>query len=259
MTSVDTPTIELRGVEKRYDGVEALRATTLSLGPGVSVLLGPTGSGKSTLLRLITGLARPTAGDVLLWGQALTPRTLGPLRRRIGYVIQEGGLFPHLTAAENVTLAARYFGWEARRIAGRLDELIELTHFPGDGMKRFPAQLSGGQRQRVSLMRALMPGPELILLDEPLGALDPMIRADLRVDLLAIFRRLQQTVVLVTHDLFEAEFFADRVVLLKDGAVVQQGTLRDLFERPAGEFVERFVRAQSRTGAPGKGAPGAPR
>src|SRR5262245_61881878 len=258
--SADIPTIELRGVVKRHGGVESLKATTLSLGPGVSVLLGPTGSGKSTLLRLVTGLARPSAGEVLLWGQAVTPRTIGPLRQRIGYVIQEGGLFPHLTAAANVTLAARYFGWDAGRIERRLDELIELTHFPRDGMERFPAQLSGGQRQRVSLMRALMLGPELLLLDEPLGALDPMIRAELRADLRGIFGRLRQTVVLVTHDLVEAEFFADRVVLLRDGAVVQQGPLEDLVERPAEDFVVRFVSAQSRPGAPpGDGVPGAPR
>ena len=245
-----TPTVEVRGVSKRYDGVEALKATTLSLGPGVSVLLGPTGSGKSTLLRLLTGLSRPTAGEVLLWGQPLTPQTIAPLRRRIGYVIQEGGLFPHLTAAANVTLAARYFGWEADRIERRLDELIDLTHFPRDGMARFPAQLSGGQRQRIGLMRALMLGPELLLLDEPLGALDPMIRAELRADLLEIFRLLGQTVVLVTHDLGEAEFFADRVVLLRDGAVVQEGALEDLVDRPADPFVTRFIRAQSRPGAP---------
>ena len=129
----------------------------------------------------------PDEGEVLLWGQPLTPRTIGPLRRRIGYVIQEGGLFPHLTAAQNVTLAARYFGWESERIGRRLDELIELTHFPRDGMSRFPSQLSGGQRQRVGLMRALMLGPELLLLDEPLGALDPMIRAELRAEALRLY------------------------------------------------------------------------
>ena len=256
----DAPIIELRGVAKRHGDVVALKATTLSLGAGVNVLLGPTGSGKSTLLRLLTGLSQPSTGEVLLWGQALAPRTIGPLRRRLGYVIQEGGLFPHMTAAANVTLAALYFGWDARRIERRLDELIELTHFPRDGMDRFPTQLSGGQRQRVSLMRALMLGPELLLLDEPLGALDPMIRAELRADLRGIFARLGQTVVLVTHDLVEAEFFADRVVLLRDGAVVQEGPLRDLVERPAEDFVVRFVRAQSRPGAPpGSGLPGAPR
>jgi osmoprotectant transport system ATP-binding protein len=247
--SLDTPIIELRGVVKRYGSVDALKSTTLSLGAGVSVLLGPTGSGKSTLLRLLTGLSRPSAGDVLLWGQPLDPRTMGPLRRRLGYVIQEGGLFPHMTASANVTLAARYFGWDSGRIERRLDELVELTHFPRDAMARFPVQLSGGQRQRVSLMRALMLGPELLLLDEPLGALDPMIRAELRADLKAIFRVLRQTVVLVTHDLVEAEFFADRVVLLRDGEIVQQGPLIDLVERPAEAFVTRFIQAQSRAGA----------
>ena len=247
---LEPPTIELRGVVKRFGDVEALKTTTLSLGAGVNVLLGPTGSGKSTLLRMLAGLSRPSAGEVRLWGEALDPRTIGSMRRRLGYVIQEGGLFPHMTAAANVTLAAHYFGWDAGRIDRRLDELIDLTHFPRDGMARFPAQLSGGQRQRVSLMRALMLGPELLLLDEPLGALDPMIRADLRGDLRGIFRMLGQTVVLVTHDLVEAEFFADRVVLLRDGAVVQQGSLRDLVERPAGEFVTRFINAQTRSGAP---------
>ena len=235
---------------KRYGDVEALKQTTLSLGVGVNVLLGPTGSGKSTLLRLLTGLSLPSAGEVRLWGEALDPRTIGLLRRRLGYVIQEGGLFPHMTAAANITLAVRYFGWDAGRIERRLEELIDLTHFPRDGMTRFPVQLSGGQRQRVSLMRALMLGPELLLLDEPLGALDPMIRADLRVDLRDIFRMFGQTVVLVTHDLVEAEFFADRVVLLREGAVVQQAPLRDLVERPAEEFVTRFIHAQSRPGVP---------
>ena len=244
----ETPTIELRGAAKRYGGVEVLKATTLTLDGGVSVLLGPTGSGKSTLLRLLTGLASPSAGEVFLWGQRVTPATIEALRRRIGYVIQEGGLFPHLTAAANVTLAARYFGWERARIERRLEELIALTRFPRDGMERFPSQLSGGQRQRVSLMRALMPGPELLLLDEPLGALDPMIRAELRADLRGIFRQLGQTVVLVTHDLAEAEFFADRVVLLEDGRVVQQGPFGDLLRRPADEFVTKFVQAQSRPG-----------
>ncbi|HYV19817.1 MAG TPA: ATP-binding cassette domain-containing protein [Verrucomicrobiae bacterium] len=248
-SAIDHPVVELRGAAKRYDDFEALKPTTMSLQPGVSVLLGPTGCGKSTLLRLLAGLARPSAGEVLLWGEPLTARTLAPLRRRIGYVIQEGGLFPHLTAEANVTLAARYFGWDADRMARRLDELIALTHFPGDAMNRYPAQLSGGQRQRVSLMRALMLGPELILLDEPLGALDPMIRAELRADLRDIFARLRQTVVLVTHDLAEAEIFADRVVLLRDGAVVQEGRFADLVERPADEFVVRFVRAQSRPGS----------
>src|SRR2546428_7520267 len=157
----DAPIIELRGVAKRYGAVEALKRTTLSLGAGVNVLLGPTGSGKSTLLRLLTGLSRPSEGEVRLWGQALSPRTIAALRRRMGYVIQEGGLFPHMTAAANVTLAARYFGWDAGRIERRLAELIDLNHFPHDAIARLPPQVSAGQRQPVSLMRALMLGPEL--------------------------------------------------------------------------------------------------
>ena len=248
--SIDSPIIELRGVVKRYGAVEALRATTLTLRSGINVLLGPSGSGKSTILRLLTGLARPSAGEVRLWGEALAPPTIGPLRRRLGYVIQEGGLFPHLTAGDNVTLAARYFGWDPPRIEHRLDELCALTRLPRDGLDRFPVQLSGGQRQRVSLMRALMLGPELLLLDEPLGALDPMIRAELRADLKTIVRTLGQTVVLVTHDLSEAGFFADRIVLLRDGRVVQQGALSDLVERPADPFVTLFINAQRRQGAP---------
>jgi osmoprotectant transport system ATP-binding protein len=247
---IDPPIIELRDVAKHYGGDEGLQPTTLSLGAGISVLLGPSGSGKSTLLRLVTGLARPTAGEVRLWGQALTTQSMGPLRRRLGYMIQEGGLFPHLTALANVTLAARFFGWDVPRISERVEELRVLTHLPGDVMDRFPVELSGGQRQRVGLMRALMLGPELLLLDEPLGALDPMIRVELRTDLREIFRTLGQTVVLVTHDLAEAEFFADRVVLLRDGRVVQHGPLRDLVERPADPFVTRFISAQSRPGAP---------
>jgi osmoprotectant transport system ATP-binding protein len=243
------PVIELRDVVKRFGAVDALVVPALSLEAGINVLLGPSGSGKSTLLRLLTGLSRPGTGAVLMWGQALTASSIGPLRRRLGYMIQEGGLFPHLTAHANVTLAARYFGWDEHRIETRIEELCALTHFPSDGMARFPAELSGGQRQRVSLMRALMLGPELLLLDEPLGALDPMIRAELRADLREIFRLLGQTVVLVTHDLVEAEFFADRVVLLRDGRIVQQGPLRDLVERPADPFVTRFISAQSKPGA----------
>jgi osmoprotectant transport system ATP-binding protein len=243
--NTETPTIELRGAAMRYDGVPALGPTTLSLGAGVNVLLGPSGSGKSTLLRLLTGLALPTSGEVRLWGEPLSARNIAPLRRRLGYVIQDGGLFPHLTAEDNVALAARYLGWAPSRIASRIEALRELTHLPAGVMARFPSQLSGGQRQRIGLMRALMLGPELLLLDEPLGALDPMIRAELRVDLLSIFRRLGQTVVLVTHDLAEAAFFGDRVILLREGSVVQDGTMEDLTLRPADPFVTRFIGAQS--------------
>ena len=162
----------------------------------------------------------------------------------MGYVIQEGGLFPHLTAEGNVTLMARRLGWQTGRISGRVKELCALTQFPEDGLNRFPVELSGGQRQRVSLMRALMLEPKVLLLDEPLGALDPMVRASLQTDLKEIFRRLNQTVVMVTHDLAEAAYLGDRIVVMNAGRIVQIGSIDDLRDRPADGFVTEFVSAQ---------------
>ena len=237
--------IELTGVEKHYDGRTILHRTDLSLEAGhTTVLIGPSGCGKSTLLRLMIGLIVPDRGEVRFEGEALRRDTLPALRLRMGYVIQDGGLFPHLDVRSNVALMARYLGWDEQRIDKRLEELIALTHFPRDGITRFPAEISGGQRQRVSLMRALMLDPHVILLDEPLGALDPLIRADLQSELRSIFRSLGKTVVMVTHDLAEAAYFADTIILLRDGRIAQLGSYRDLLERPADDFVERFVRAQ---------------
>jgi osmoprotectant transport system ATP-binding protein len=236
---------ELRGVSKVYGGQPALHPTDLAIPPGrTTVLIGPSGCGKSTLLRLLLGLLRPDTGSVLFDGTPVTPANVLALRHRIGYVVQDGGLFPHLTARDNIVLLARYLGWERKRLDVRVAELAELTRFPPDGLGRYPAQLSGGQRQRVGLMRALMLDPGALLLDEPLGALDPMVRSDLQADLRRIFRALGKTVVLVTHDLAEAAFFADRIVLLRDGRVVQEGTLDDLWDRPADPFVHAFIQAQ---------------
>jgi len=237
--------LDLNGVTKSFDGEPAVRVDSLRALPGRTlVLIGASGSGKSTLLRLMVGLLPPDRGTVTLGSTEITPATAPRLRRRMGYVIQDGGLFPHLTARGNVVLMARHVGWRADRVESRLRELVELTRFPPDGLDRFPAQLSGGQRQRVSLMRALMLDPDLLLLDEPLGALDPLIRSDLQEDLRRIFRTLGKTVVLVTHDLGEARYFADRIVLLQEGRVAQEGTFEDLVERPKSPFVTRFVRAQ---------------
>jgi osmoprotectant transport system ATP-binding protein len=208
------------------------------------VLIGPSGCGKSTLLRLLVGLIRPSGGSVRFEGQELTPENLLELRLRIGYVIQDGGLFPHLTAEGNVKLMAEFLGWDEARMRQRIDELAELTHFPPAGLERFPAQLSGGQQQRVSLMRALMLDPDWLLMDEPLGALDPMIRSELQVDLKAIFAALGKTVVLVTHDMGEAAFFADTILLMRDGRVVQRGSSQDLLTKPAEPFVTQFINAQ---------------
>jgi osmoprotectant transport system ATP-binding protein len=231
----------VRGAVVRYGGRTALGPIDVGIGRGeIVALLGPSGSGKSTLLRLLLGLVAPDAGAVSFDGAPPTRAA----RLRLGTVIQDGGLFPHLTAAENVTLLARELSWERARTAARLEELRALTDFPADGLARYPAALSGGQRQRVALMRALFLDPEALLLDEPLGALDPLIRAELQAELAKIFARLGKTVVLVTHDVVEAARLSSRVVLLEAGRVVQDGPLAELAAAPAAPFVTRFLEAQ---------------
>lgn len=235
----------LNQVSKSYGKQTVLHPVDLELTPGQTyVLIGPSGCGKSTLLRLIVGLIPLSGGSVEFDGQAMNADRILMLRRRIGYVIQDGGLFPHLTAAGNVRLMARYLGWDDARIDKRIGELADLTHFPAAGLDRFPTQLSGGQRQRVSLMRALMLDPDLLLMDEPLGALDPMIRSELQNDLREIFLTLGKTVVLVTHDMGEAAFFGDTILLMNDGRVVQRGTFDQLLRRPSDPFVTQFINAQ---------------
>ena len=245
--------LELRGVSKRFGDRVAVMPTDLRFEEGsTTVLIGPSGCGKSTLLRLMIGLLWPDAGAVVVDGEPLSPANVFGVRRRMGYVIQSGGLFPHLTARGNVTLMARHLGWAPARAATRLEELAALTRFDVELWERFPRQLSGGQQQRVSLMRALMLEPEVLLLDEPLGALDPMIRAGLQDQLREIFRKLGKTVVLVTHDLGEAGHFGDRIVLMRGGRIVQEGGLQALIETPADAFVRDFLAAQRgfRPGAP---------
>ena len=237
--------VQLVDVTKRYGDAIALYPTNLSVESGkTTVLIGPSGCGKSTLLRLIIRLIEPDSGSIEFDGKPVTSNNISILRRRIGYVIQEGGLFPHLPARANVLLMARHIGKSEEETRNRLMELSDLTRFSQKLLPRYPAELSGGQRQRVSLMRALMLSPELLLLDEPLGALDPLVRAALQKDLKEIFTRLRQTVVFVTHDLAEAIYFADRIVLMNEGRIVQNGTITDLRKRPAAPFVSEFINAQ---------------
>jgi osmoprotectant transport system ATP-binding protein len=237
--------IELRSVSKTFGTTVALHETNLDVPTGkTTALIGPSGCGKSTILRLIIGLLEPTTGTIKIEGQRVSATEVLALRRRIGYVIQEGGLFAHLTATQNVLLMAKHLKRPLGEMHTRLGELCELTHFPENALTRYPVELSGGQRQRVSLMRALMLQPSVLLLDEPLGALDPMVRARLQEELKEIFQRLQQTILLVTHDMAEAGFLANRIVLLNEGQVVQSGTLDDLRTRPASEFVRDFLHAQ---------------
>jgi osmoprotectant transport system ATP-binding protein len=240
-----TPVFEAAAVVKRYDSAVALGPLDLTVRAGNTMaLIGPSGAGKSTLLRMLNGLVWPDSGEVKFRGRPLPRDGLPAIRRQIGYVVQGGGLFPHLDARENVAVVARWLGWNEGRIAARIEELAAIARLPLDALRRFPRQLSGGQAQRVSLMRALMLDPEVLLLDEPLGALDPMTRFDLQQDLRDAFARLGKTVVLVTHDLAEAAFLARRSVLLRDGRIVQEGTVEQLAQAPADDFVAHFVRAQ---------------
>ena len=209
-----------------------------------TALVGPSGCGKSTVLRLAAGLLMPATGRVAIAGEALSATNIAGVRRRLGYVLQEGGLFPHLDAAANVTLMGRHLRWNRQRIDERLQQLLELVQLPRELLTRRPAQLSGGERQRVSLARALMLDPDLLLLDEPLGALDPVVRHDLQRELRALIRRLGKAVLFVTHDVAEAGYIADDLIVMRDGAFVQRGSLSALLAAPADESVGRFLQAQ---------------
>ena len=237
--------IELRNVTKKYGTHLAVDRIDFHCPQGkTQVLIGTSGCGKSTLLRMMIGLVLPDAGSVKFEEKTLAKHTLGEVRQRTGYMIQEGGLFPHLKVRDNAAIVPRFLGWQPARTNARIEELLDLTQLSSTLLDRYPRQLSGGQRQRVSLMRALMLDPDVLLLDEPLGDLDPMIRAELQLDLRTIFRELGKTVVLVTHDLAEAGFLADRITLLRAGRIVQQGTIADLIKNPVDDFAAKFVQAQ---------------
>lgn len=237
--------ISLKNIYKSYNSSTVLENINLEIEKNsTTVLIGPSGCGKSTIIKIIIGLVNPDSGIVEINGRELTRNNLLEIRRGMGYVIQNGGLFPHLNAYENITLMSGQLGMEKGEMDERVSYLCNLTNFPEDALSRYPLHISGGQQQRVGLMRALMLDPEILLLDEPLGALDPLIRYELQNDLRKIFRQLGKTVLMVTHDLGEAAFFGDTVVLLKSGKIVQKGEIDDFVSNPANEFVENFVNAQ---------------
>lgn len=237
--------IQLNSVSKNYGGHTALSKTDLIFRSGITTaLIGPSGCGKSTILRLIMGLISPSSGSIQIGETLLTSANAQLLRRTIGYVNQDGGLFPHLNAEQNVTFMAKHLAVPKSEFEPRLQELCHLVRFPVDSLSRFPMELSGGQRQRVGLMRALMLEPEILLLDEPMGALDPLIRAALQDDLKSICAQLGKTVVLVTHDMAEAAYLAETIVLLNHGIIVQSGSLHDLKGTPADSFVTEFLHSQ---------------
>lgn len=240
--------IQLENVTRTFGDVIAVDDISARFSAGQThVLLGSSGCGKSTILKLILGLISPDSGVVRIDGQPMSASTRSPLRERMGYVVQEGGLFPHLSARRNVTLAAESRGWSEDRIRGRIAELRTMVGFDEEILRLYPGELSGGQRQRVSLMRALMLDPPILLLDEPLGSLDPIVRADLQTQLREIFTPMGKTVLLVTHDIREAAVFGRTITLMTEGRVVQRGSFADLATHPTTPFVTAFLNAQKPT------------
>jgi len=233
---------------KRYAGRAAAAVDDLSLvipAGEVCCLVGPSGGGKTTAMKLVNRLVELTSGDVRVDGRSVRSLDETELRRGIGYVIQQVGLFPHMTVAENVATVPRLLGWSKAEIAARVDELLDLVDLPAvDYRARYASQLSGGERQRVGLARALAADPPVMLMDEPFGALDPITRMRLQNELLRIQREVRKTIIFVTHDIDEAILLGDRVAILRDGGIlVQYDTPEELLARPADEFVARFVGA----------------
>jgi osmoprotectant transport system ATP-binding protein len=240
--------LELRGVSKRYAGQRepAIRELSFTVPAGeVCVLVGPSGSGKTTALRLINRMIPVTSGDILLGGRSVLEREPRELRREIGYVIQQIGLFPHQTVAENIATVPRLLGWPRDRTRARVRELLELIDLdPVEMDARYPAQLSGGQRQRVGVARALAADPPLMLMDEPFGAIDPINRGRLQDEFLRLQEKVKKTVVFVTHDIDEAIKMGDRIAILREGGVLAQyDTPREILTHPADDFVAQFVGA----------------
>jgi osmoprotectant transport system ATP-binding protein len=239
--------IELQTVSKAFPGARQYAVDRLSLtvpGGSTCVLIGPSGCGKTTTMRMINRLIEPTSGRILVEGEDVMRADPVRLRRRIGYVIQQVGLFPHMTVAQNVATVPRLLGWPARRIAERVEEMLRLVGLdPAEFMRRHPRHLSGGQRQRVGVARALAADPPVLLMDEPFGAVDPVLRTRLQGELLAILRALEKTVIFVTHDIDEAIRMGDLVAILDRGRLVQFDPPHRLLAAPKNAFVADFVGA----------------
>jgi osmoprotectant transport system ATP-binding protein len=237
--------LELQNISKTFEDRTVLSDVNLMVPKGAThALIGSSGSGKTTLLRITLGLIPFDKGYVKINGQALLSFTQVEWADRIGYVPQDGGLFPHISGRNNVALIAKLRGWRRARIDDRVEELRKVVDLDPEVLSRFPREMSGGQKQRVSIMRAAMMDPAVMLLDEPMAALDPLIRRSLQQELKSIFQRLGKTVLLVTHDLGEAVYLAERMTMLHEGRVVQSGTPRDLLLQPANPFVSQFINAQ---------------
>ena len=243
--SPQAASLELRGATKHYPGAErpAVDHLTLEVPAGeICVLVGPSGCGKTTAMRLVNRMIDLTDGDILVGGRSIRDRDDAALRRDIGYVIQQTGLFPHRSIADNIATVPRLLGWDRARVARRVEELLDLIGLPPEMGRRYPAQLSGGQRQRVGVARALAADPPLMLMDEPFGAIDPISRERLQNEFLRLQAQLRKTIVFVTHDIDEAIKMGDRIAVLQDGGVLAQyASPAELLMRPASHFVEDFV------------------
>lgn len=246
MTSVTAPDVfEIRAVSKSFESSKILDDISLTVSMGVThVLLGSSGSGKSTLLKAALGIVPPESGDFYLCGQHLAYNTRSLWLHKLGYVPQDGGLFPHLTARQNVVLVAQTLKWTASKVEARLQEVVEIVALESELLDRYPRELSGGQKQRIAVMRAIFLDPNVILLDEPLGALDPIVRSEVQTRLKSVFQRLKKAVVLVTHDISEAVFLGDQISLLKDGRILQSGSFQSLLKNPTDPYVSQFINAQ---------------
>jgi osmoprotectant transport system ATP-binding protein len=242
--------IQLEHLTRRFAGVTAVDDVSLSVPEGeLLVLLGSSGSGKTTTLKMVNRLIEPSSGRFVIDGQDVRDVEVHELRRRIGYVFQKVGLFPHMTVAENVGVTPRLLGWSREKIDARVAELLELVELEPSLLERRPAQLSGGQQQRVGVARALAAEPSLMLLDEPFGALDPLTRDRLQQSFLEIRRRLGMTAIFVTHDMTEALLLGDQIAVMRAGRLVQLGTPRELVQRPTDDYVSELMQTPRRQAA----------
>lgn len=237
------------GVSKIYPQASQPAVEGVSLevtGGRFVVLLGPSGCGKTTLLKMVNRLYEPSSGTIYLDGVDIRQLEVTELRRQIGYVIQQVGLFPHMTVAQNIAVVPELVHWPRPRIETRIDELLELVHLPLEFRTRYPSQLSGGQQQRVGLARALAVDPKVMLMDEPFGAIDAITRSRLQNEMLELQRRLRKTVLFVTHDVDEALYLADEIIVLRQGKVVQYDAPCNLLNAPADDFVRELLNADDR-------------
>ncbi|KAA0955892.1 betaine/proline/choline family ABC transporter ATP-binding protein [Sporosarcina sp. ANT_H38] len=235
--------LEFKNVSKIYaGGKKAVDNLDLHINAGeFIVFIGPSGCGKTTTMKMINRLVKPTEGKILINGENIMEKNIVQLRRSIGYVIQQIGLFPHMTIRENIALVPRLMKKSVEERNNKADELIELVNMPKEFLDRYPHELSGGQQQRIGVLRALAADPPLILMDEPFGALDPITRDSLQAEFKHLQRTLGKTIIFVTHDMDEAIKLADRIVIMKDGKIVQMGTPDEILRNPANEFVEDFI------------------